>query len=230
MTAQVNLVRPGGKAQVPHRDYHLGFMVPEKMAQYPAHIHDISPVLTLQGAVAHCEMPIESGPTMLLPHSQNFREGYLAFGRKKYQDYFTEHHVQLPLHKGDVLFFNPAVMHGAGTNKSAEILRMANLLQVSSAFGRAMESVDRCAMCKALYPNLRKMFEDRLMSHEQLVRTIANCAEGYSFPTNLDRDPPINGLAPKTQQQIMVKALEGGWSSRNFDSEIDSLSKRQSSN
>ena len=32
---------------------------------------------------------------------------------------------------------------------------MANLLQVSSAFGRAMESVDRSEMAKALYPALR---------------------------------------------------------------------------
>lgn len=230
MTAQVNLVRPGGKAQVPHRDYHLGFMQPEAMAQYPAHIHDISPVLTLQGAVAHCDMPIESGPTMLLPFSQLFREGYLAYGRKEYQDYFAEHHVQLPLQKGDVLFFNPAVMHGAGNNVSTDIQRMANLLQVSSAFGRAMETVDRNGMCKALYPTLRNLFDDGLMSPEQLVITLASCAEGYSFPTNLDRDPPINGLAPKTQHQIMLEAVNKGWSSKQLDLEIDLLAKRQSSN
>ena len=230
MTSQVNLVRPGGKAQVPHRDYHLGFMRPEKMEQYPAHIHDISPLLTLQGAVAHCDMPIESGPTMLLPHSQKFRQGYLAFGGKKYQDYFALHHVQLPLHKGDVLFFNPAVMHGAGNNVSTDIQRMANLLQVSSAFGRAMETVDRNAMCKALYPNLRKLFDDGLISREQLAMTVASCAEGYSFPTNLDRDPPINGLAPKTQHQIMMEAMEERWSPEKFNLEIKALLKRQSSN
>ena len=37
------------------------------LAAYPAHLHRMSPVLTLQGAVAHCDMPVESGPTMLLP-------------------------------------------------------------------------------------------------------------------------------------------------------------------
>ena len=36
---------------------------------------------------------------------------------------------------------------------------------------------------------------------------IAACAEGYAFPTNLDRNPPIGGLAPQTQQQLMKKAL-----------------------
>ena len=29
-------------------------------------------MLTLQGAVAHCDMPVESGPTMLLPHSHKY--------------------------------------------------------------------------------------------------------------------------------------------------------------
>ena len=39
----------------------------DDLAAYPAHLHRTSPVLTLQGAVAHCDMPLESGPTMLLP-------------------------------------------------------------------------------------------------------------------------------------------------------------------
>ena len=34
MTAQVNLVRPGGAAQSPHRDYHLGFQSSDIAASY----------------------------------------------------------------------------------------------------------------------------------------------------------------------------------------------------
>ena len=45
-------------------------------------------------------------------------------------------------------------------NVSADIKRMANLLQVSSAYGRAMESVDRLAMSVALYPTLRRLVAD----------------------------------------------------------------------
>ncbi|MEI2775035.1 MAG: phytanoyl-CoA dioxygenase family protein [Tetrasphaera sp.] len=56
--------------------------------------------------------------------------------------------------KGDLVWFNPALMHAAGTNVSAGIQRMANLLQVSSAFGRAMESVDRERVVNAIYPAL----------------------------------------------------------------------------
>ena len=96
VTSQVNVVNPGGVQQVPHRDYHLGFVPDEHLAQYPAHLHRTSPVLTLQGAVAHCDMPVASGPTMLLPGSQRFAGGYIAFNRPEFVDFFAEHHVQLP--------------------------------------------------------------------------------------------------------------------------------------
>src|ERR687889_371779 len=155
VTSQVNVVNPGGTAQVAHRDYHLGFMSAEQSRAFPAHVHRLSPVMTLQGAVAHCDMPVETGPTMYLPHSQKYAPGYVAFHRPEFTAYFDEHFVQLPLHKGDAVFFNPALFHGAGTNRSADVRRMANLLQVSSAFGRAMETVDRTAMTAALYPVLR---------------------------------------------------------------------------
>ena len=143
VTSQVNVVRPGGEAQDPHRDYHLGFLSDEVAERYPAHVHLLSPVLTLQGAVAHSDMPVESGPTLYLPYSHRYPPGYLAWRLPEFRDHFAEHHVQLPLAKGDAAFFNPALFHGAGNNVSADVQRMANLLQVSSAFGRAMETVDR---------------------------------------------------------------------------------------
>ena len=76
--------------------------------------------------------------------------GYLALNRSEFRAYFDEHHVQLPPEKGDVVFFNPALFHAAGNNRSADIRRVANLLQVSSAFGRAMETVDRLTMSATL--------------------------------------------------------------------------------
>ena len=214
MTAQVNRVNPGGAAQSAHRDYHLGFQSSEMIVQFPAHVHRLSPVLTLQGAVAHCDMPLESGPTLFLPHSQTYVPGYLALKRQEFRDYFEANHVQLPLGKGDVVFFNPALFHAAGTNRSADIKRVANLLQVSSAFGRAMETVDRERMSAKLFPAL-KALEDRL-SPDEIANAVAACAEGYSFPTNLDRDPPLGGLAPKTQAQLMHEALRKGWSDEAF--------------
>lgn len=224
MTAQVNRVNPGGAAQVPHRDYHLGFMSAAQMARYPAHIHAVSPVLTLQGAVAHCDMPVETGPTLLLPFSQQYFEGYLAFSRPEFQAHFAEHHVQLPLNKGDLLFFNPAVMHGAGTNRTGDRFRMVNLLQVSSAFGRAMETVDRARMLRALYPVLLAR------KGEFHIRNVAAAsAEGYPFPTNLDRNPPVGGLAPKTQADYLLEALEEGRSAEAFLADLDRLEEKNRS-
>ena len=227
MTAQVNRVNPGGGAQKPHRDYHLGFMTPEQMQAFPSTIHRISPVLTLQGAVAHCDMPLESGPTMFLPYSQSFFEGYLAFGRPEFQQVFAEAHVQLPLAKGDALFFNPALMHGAGANVSSGIYRMANLLQVSSAFGRAMESVNRARMAISLYPHLLDAVSSGDLTPPQAANAIAASAEGYAFPTNLDRDPPVGGLAPKTQAEIMAAALAAGDTPEQFIQAIEQHSRRQ---
>lgn len=214
MTAQVNRVNPGGTAQSAHRDYHLGFQSSKVIEQFPAHVHRLSPVLTLQGAVAHCDMPIESGPTLFLPHSQTYVPGYLALKRQEFRDYFENNHVQLPLEKGDLVFFNPALFHAAGTNRSADIRRVANLLQVSSAFGRAMETVNRERMSAKLFPALKTL--QATLSPDEIANAVAACAEGYSFPTNLDRDPPLGGLAPKTQAQLMHEALQEGWSDEAF--------------
>jgi ectoine hydroxylase-related dioxygenase (phytanoyl-CoA dioxygenase family) len=216
MTAQVNRVNPGGAAQKSHRDYHLGFQSAAEIERFPAHVHHLSPVLTLQGAVAHCDMPLESGPTLFLPFSQLYALGYLVSGRPEFQDYFDQHHVQLPLEKGDVVFFNPALIHAAGTNRSADILRTANLLQVSSAFGRAMETVNRLRMSDTLYPVLKAMLADGRIDQPGADNAIAATAEGYAFPTNLDRDPPIGGLAPKTQAALFKEALAGGWTGEDF--------------
>ena len=205
VTSQINSVNPGGAAQMAHRDYHLGFLGPARAARYPAHVHRLSPALTLQGAVAHVDMPLESGPTLYLPHSQKYLPGYLVAGDPAFQAYFDAQHVQLPLKKGDAVFFNPALMHAAGHNRSAGIYRMANLLQISSAFGRAMESVDRLRMCQALYPALQSM------GVVEQACAVAACAEGYAFPTNLDRDPPLGGLAPESQQGLMLRALQEAW-------------------
>ena len=216
VTSQVNVVRPGGVAQDPHRDYHLGFLSNDVVEQYPTHVHLLSPVLTLQGAVAHSDMPVESGPTMYLPHSHRYVPGYLAWRRPEFQAYFAEHHVQLPLAKGDAAFFNPALFHGAGNNVSADVQRMANLLQVSSGFGRAMEVVDRARMSSVVYPVLAARQEAGAHA-ASLGHAIAATAEGYPFPTNLDRDQPIGGLTPLSQAEILHQALAEAWTPARVD-------------
>ncbi len=225
MSAQLNVVNPGGAAQSAHRDYHLGFQSAKDIERYPAHVQLFSPMLTLQGAIAHVNAPLEAGPTLLLPFSQLYDAGYLAMGKPEFNAHFAEHHVQLPLEKGDMLFFSPALFHAAGTNRSSDVKRMVNLFQVSSAYGRAMESIDRVSMSKALYPTLLK--SKAAMRQSQIAAAIASCAEGYPFPTNLDRDPPLGGLAPKSQAKLFHEALENGWTSVDFNVALDAQAAKK---
>ncbi|WP_371674321.1 phytanoyl-CoA dioxygenase family protein [Streptomyces sp. NBC_00289] len=228
VTSQVNVVNPGGEAQSVHRDYHLGFLSNDVAAAYPAHVHRLSPVLTLQGAVAHCDMPVESGPTMYLPYSQAYEPGYLAWRLPEFRAYFEERHVQLPLAKGDAVFFNPALFHAAGTNRSADIRRAANLLQVSSAFGRSMETVDREAVVNAVYPALLRRAAEGA-GEDWLENVIAASAEGYPFPTNLDSDPPVEGLAPPSQADTVRRALRETWAPADLRDELRAAAVRRQS-
>lgn len=224
VTSAINVVNPGGAAQNPHRDYHLGFMSTDTASKFRAHIHRLSPALTLQGAVAHCDMPIESGPTMYLPYSQKFEAGYIAFNLPEFREYFAEKFIQLPLEEGDAVFFNPALFHAAGHNTSTDIYRMANLLQVSSPFGRALDSVDREAIVSSLYPTLLKLAENG--TGRELDNVIAASAEGYAFPSNLDLDQPITGLAGETQAELVKRALDSGMTGEEFDDAARALYTR----
>ena len=227
MTAQINVVHPGGQAQQAHRDYHLGFQTAEVSADYPAHVHDLSPLMTLQGGIAHCDMPLESGPTKLLPFSQLYKPGYAAWRRDDFRAYFEKNHVQLPLQKGDAIFFNPALFHAAGANSSADVHRMVNLLQISSAFGRAMETVDRVKMCTISFDAFRALHASGRLTGTALDAAIAATAEGYSFPTNLDRDPPAGGLAPQTQAALLKEAILSGMEAASFAEKLQAQAQRK---
>ena len=187
-------------------------MTPKQAENFPKHAHLLSMSLTLQGAIAHCDMPIESGPTKLLPNSQRYNAGYIATLLPSFRQIFEENYIQIPLEKGDMLFFNPALFHAAGENKSENIQRMANLLQISSPMGRSLERIDRTSMVKALYPAIKEL---NLTGGERAA-VIAAAAEGYPFPTNLDTDPPVGGLASESQAELLNRALNENMSEDDF--------------
>lgn len=228
ISSQVNVVNPGGEAQRPHRDYHLGFMTDDEAEDYPAHAHRLSPMLTLQGAVAHCDMPVETGPTMYLPFSQRYELGYLAWRNPDFMAYFDEHRTQLPLAKGDIVFFSPALFHAAGSNITADVRRMANLLQVSSSMGRAMETMDRLRMSVAVYPSLLER-QASGMSSPSLANAVTACADAYAFPTNLDNDPPLAGLTPPSHADIVAEALRDRVDVGELRARLDALAARRRS-
>lgn len=225
VTAQMNNVKPGGTAQRPHRDYHLGFQTSDTVSRFPLHAQWASQFLTLQGAIAHVDMTTDKGPTLLLPYSQQYDSGYLAYHEDEFDRFFQENYVQLPLRLGDMIFFNPAVFHAGGGN-TTESDRIANLLQVSSAFGRTMETINSTNMIMAVYPTLQQRRKAGA-SDRWLRDALAVVAAGYSFPTNLDSDPPMGGNAPRTQQQIAWQVLEDDGSLAELQDALDAHAKRQ---
>ncbi|MDT5340373.1 MAG: hypothetical protein QOD90_5878, partial [Mycobacterium sp.] len=69
-----------------------------------------------------------------------------------------------------------------------------------------MESLDRTAMVRATYPALLAM-QAAGRSDREIRNAVNATAEGYAFPTNLDRDQPIGSLAPPSQVDIVLAAL-----------------------
>jgi ectoine hydroxylase-related dioxygenase (phytanoyl-CoA dioxygenase family) len=220
LTAQVNVVKPGAAAQISHRDYHIGFQDSESCAKFPKALQVASQFLTLQGAVAHSNMPVESGPTRLLPSSQKFEEGYMAYRIPEFQDYFLQKYVSIALEKGDGLFFNPALFHAAGQNDSVDIQRSANLLQISSAFGKPMEMIDTYPLIELTWSGIVNMYKQDGFSDE-VKAFVGNVAEGYPFPTNLDRRVPESaGMAPASEQDLLLKGLKGSWTKERILHEL----------
>ncbi len=227
ITTQVNVVNPGADAQRPHRDYHLGFYTPDETLEFPVHVHEMSAMLTLQGAIAHDDIPLEMGPTKILPNSQRFTAGFAISERARFSEIFEQRCVQVPLAKGDALFFNPAVLHAAGENRTTDRPRMANLMQLCSAFTRALEHRDTDAMCRAVYPRLRAAIDAGEVGRGAIARVVAATAEGYAFPTSLDTDPSLKGLAPDSQAKIMALALAEEWDTERFGAALDERNRRR---
>lgn len=149
-------------------------------------------MLTLQGAVAHSPMPLRSGPTQLLPYSQQFDHGYLAYRRPEFVEFFHKYMVQNELEVGDAIFFNPALFHAAGENQTTDMHRIGNLLQISACWSKPMETVDRMSIIRAAWSHVQQYIAKAeggvaASSSQALLKAIC---DGYSFPTNLDRDPP----------------------------------------
>ena len=210
-----NVVNPGGTAQTAHRDYHLGFMDLDLAAQFPAHVHRLSPVLTLQGAVAHVDMPVETGPTMYLPHSQKLRAGV----------------------HGDRPAGVPGVLRGSTTcscpwrratrcssTRPCCTARAPTGPPTSSAWRTCCRSRRRSAgrwapstpsgSPEAVYATLRAR-KAAGASEKDLHNVVAAAAEGYPFPTNLDRDKPVGSLKPESQAQLVWRALQNDWDERD---------------
>jgi len=90
-----------------------------------------------------------------------------------------------------------------------------------------METIDRAKMCVLTYPTAIKYFNNQTLSISEIKAAIAATAEGYSFPTNLDNDPPKGGLAPETQQALFLRALESDMNKIEFEKQLKLIENKK---
>ena len=90
-----------------------------------------------------------------------------------------------------------------------------------------METIDRAKMCALTYQTAVTRFNDKTLSISEIKAAVAATAEGYSFPTNLDNDPPKGGLAPETQQALFVRALESGMDKIEFEKQLKLMENKK---
>ena len=81
-----------------------------------------------------------------------------------------------------------------------------------------MESVDRYAISTAIYPELLTGWANLSVAEQDAL--LSSACEGYSFPTNLDTDPPLGGLAPETHKALTRRALDENWAEDKYMAEI----------
>jgi len=182
--SEVNVVVPGECSQMGHRDYPLGFYSLELMKEVPSQLAAAAPYLTLQAGVVHHDIPIDMGPTRFVLGSQNDPDGFLTWRDTEEQDRFQASAVQYTFLKGDLVFFNPAIFHGAGGNYTA-IPRIINLLQISCGMVKPLAHVDFVDLVSNIYPFLLQVA--KVEKAERICRVITDC---WPFPTNFHTDPP----------------------------------------
>ncbi|KAL2825359.1 hypothetical protein BDW59DRAFT_172436 [Aspergillus cavernicola] len=227
--ATLNIVPPGGRAQPAHRNFHMGFFSPDKCVKFLRLLQIANHTLTLQGAVAHSDMPLPSGPTRFLPFSQLFEAGYMAHRRDEFQEYFQENYVPLPLEKVDGVFFNPSILHAAGDNVTTDFYRCAQLIQVNSIFGKPSEWVNAIPIVDKCWQLMREKYRKEVFS-AQMMALIQAVGDGYQFPVSLDnvvRNGDIFGM--KTEQDLIMEGLEVDWDHERIIQELKSSQQRRMS-
>ena len=217
VTSQVNVVNPGGNEQVPHRDYHLGFVAPDDLA-------------ALSGAPApHVAGADPAGRGRPLRHAGRERADHaaavLAAVRRRL------HRVQ-PARVRRLLRRAPRAGAAAqgrrgvlqsrrcitapASNISTDIRRMANLLQISSPFGRAMEATGPHRDGAGGLSGAARD-EGRGPPERELLNAVVATAEGYPVPhqprpRSADRQP-----RPAIQVDTVLAALADDLSPEQLD-------------
>ena len=172
--------------------------------QYPTHVHLLSPVLTLQGAVAHSrhagrERP-DDVPAVLPP--VRARLPRLAAAR-----------VPRVLRASTTCSCRCARATPCSSTRRCSTAPGPTSPPTSSAWPTCCRSRRPSAgrwrpstatgSCRAVYPVLLRRAAGA--PDAALAHAVAAAAEGYPFPTNLDLDQPVDGLTPPSQAEIVAR-------------------------
>ena len=117
----------------------------------------------------------------------------------------------------------------SGSTKRAngsDVQRLANLFQISSAFGIAMEAVDQQRMQLACYEQLQK----ETLNEQELAAIATALSDSYPFSSNMDRDMPGQNLKPLSGKDVLLLALKENWTKAKLAKELDQLRWRKASN
>ena len=88
-----------------------------------------------------------------------------------------------------------------------------------------MESVDSLPLVEKSWESLIEKYTKKGMSRE-LEALVGAIAEGYPFPTNLDRRPPAQGgMAPESEQDLLRRGLSEKWSNDKIVHELTAMRK-----
>ena len=169
-----------------------GLPEPEDLGRVPGARARLSPMLTLQGAVAHCDMPVESGPTLYLPHSQKYPTATSPTGCPSSRSTSSPTTCSCPSPRGRRVLQPRAVprrRHQPHLRRAPHGQPAAGVVAVRARDGDRRPA----SVVEAVYPALSSPQGVRV-SPARPGDVVAASAEGYAFPTNLDRDQPVNGL------------------------------------
>lgn len=220
----------------------LSHVPTDHIPAYPIMSQMASQLQTLQGAVAHTDMPLECGPTRLAPFSHQFQKGYMTLKNPEYIAIADKHMSQLPLKRGDAVIFNPACYHQPGIN-TTDNARQACLFQIANTWTVHMVLIDRQAMAKSVWPIMKSWSQQaegrkkgaKVNGHggkteHQLDALISATCEDTLYPVNWrvgkvsrSKLPMTDAQATQTQVQAIRTALSEGWDDEKVYKTLDEI-------
>ena len=136
----------------------------------------------------------------------------MAWRRPEFIDYFDEHRVQLPLAARRRRVLQPGAVPRCRAPTAPPTC--AGWPTCCRSPRRSGGRWRRWIARRWSTPSIPTLVERAAggLDDGAVANVVAACAEGYAFPTDLDRDQPVDGLSPPSQADIVRQALGEGWS------------------